>query len=104
RLSILTQTFNSILASHSFVVSENKLNEFTYQYADFKNAILPTSHDPTEIFPSGFYVGQNINTPQTTTQKKHQIKDDFSFSAPLWKGDHHFKPGINFVHEPTLAG
>lgn len=99
----LTNTFHSLLASHSFVISENKLNEFTYQYADFKNDIQPTSSDPTEYFPGGFYFGQNINTPQKTEQKKHEFKDDFSFSMS-GKGDHHFKTGIVFVHEPTLSG
>ncbi len=82
------------------LISDNKLNEFTFQYADFKNAILPTSSDPTEVFPNGVYLGQNPNTPQTTTQEKYQFKDDFSLSM----GGHHFKVGINYVHEPTLGG
>jgi hypothetical protein len=97
---ILQNDFHSILASHNFVISDNKLNEFTFQYADFKNAILPTSSDPTEVFPNGVYLGQNPNTPQTTTQDKYQFKDDFSWSM----GGHHFKTGINWVHEPTLGG
>jgi hypothetical protein len=97
----LTNTFHSALASHSYVISEDKLNEFTFQYADFKNAIRPTSNDPTEIFPNGVYLGQNINTPQTTEQVKYQFKDDFSFTVG---SDHHFKTGIVFVHEPTLGG
>ncbi len=97
----LTNDFHSLLASHTWVVSEDKLNEFTFQYADFKDAILPTSQDPTEVFPNGVYLGQNINTPQTTEQEKYQFRDDFSFS---WGGNHHMKAGINFVHEPTLGG
>jgi hypothetical protein len=97
---ILGNDFHSILASHNFVLSDDKLNEFTFQYADFKNAILPTSNDPTEVFPNGVYLGQNPNTPQTTEQKKYQFKNDFSWSM----GTHHFKTGINYVHEPTLGG
>ena len=97
----VTNTFHSLLASHSYVVTENKLNEFVFQYADFKDVIAPASEDPTEIFPSGFYFGQNINTPQSTQQKKYQFKDDFSFTSG---SNHHFKTGINFVHEPTLGG
>lgn len=96
----LTNTFHSVLASHSYVLSENKLNEIAFQYADFQNAIRPTSDNPTEIFPNGVYLGQNINTPQTTTQKKYQFRDDFSWSM----SEHHFKSGVNFVHEPTLGG
>ncbi len=97
----LTNDFHSLLASHSFVISENKLNEFTFQYADFTNSIRPTSTDPTEIFPNGVYLGQNINTPQTTEQNKYQFRDDFSWSMG---GNHHFKGGIVYVHEPTLGG
>jgi hypothetical protein len=100
----LENDFHSILASHSYVISDDQLNEFTFQYADFKNAILPTSQDPSIIFPSGIYFGQNINTPQTTNQKKYQFKDDYSWSSNVWRGNHHFKAGINFVHEPTLGG
>lgn len=96
----LTNTFHSILASHSYVLSEDKLNEITFQYADFQNAIRPTSTDPTEVFTNGTYLGQNINTPQTTTQKKYQFKDDFSWSMNA----HHFKTGLIWVHEPTLGG
>ena len=97
----LTNDFHSFLASHNWVVSEDKLNEFTFQYADFKNAIRPTSEDPTQVFPNGVYLGQNINTPQTTEQKKYQFRDDFSWS---WRGNHHMKAGLNWVHEPTLGG
>ena len=39
----LKNDFHSILASHNYVISDNKLNEFTFQYADFENAIRPTS-------------------------------------------------------------
>lgn len=98
---ILTNKFNSILAAHNYVISDDMLNEFTFQYADFKNSILPTSNDPSLIFPSGIYIGQNINTPQTTNQEKYQFRDDLSWS---WRGNHHFKGGVNFVHEPTLGG
>ncbi len=97
----LTNNFHSILASHSYVISDDKLNEFNFQYADFRDEIRPTSTDPTEIFPNGVYLGQNINTPQTTEQEKYQFKDDFSWSM---SGKHHFKAGISFVHEPLLAG
>lgn len=96
----VTNTFHSLLASHNYVISGDKLNEFMFQYADFKNTILATSTDPTVVFPNGTYLGQNPNTPQTTEQTKWQFKDDFSFTT----GNHHFKTGINFIHEPTLGG
>lgn len=96
----LLNTFHSLLASHNYVLSGDKLNEFTFQYADFHNQIFPNSNDPTEIFSNYVYIGQSPNIPQTTDQKKYQFKDDFSWS----RGAHHFKTGLNFVHEPTLGG
>ncbi len=98
---ILTNKFNSILAAHNYVISDDMLNEFTFQYADFANSILPVSDDPSLIFPSGIYIGQNINTPQTTNQEKYQFRDDLSWS---YRGNHHFKSGVSFIHEPTLGG
>jgi outer membrane receptor protein involved in Fe transport len=98
---VLENKLHSILVSHNYVLSENKLNEFVFQYADFDNTISPTSSDPSELFTNNVYVGQNISTPQSTKQKKYQFKDDFSWN---WRGNHHFKTGINFVHEPVLEG
>src|SRR6185437_3992951 len=77
---IVTNSFHSVLASHSYVVSEYKLNEFIFQYADFRDFIGPASTEPSEVFSSGFYIGQNQQTPQTTQQKKYQFKDDFSWT------------------------
>lgn len=96
-----TNEYHSLLASHSFVISENRLNEFGFQYADFKNQIVSLSDDPTEIFPNGFSLGVNLNTPQLTEQKKYQFRDDFSWTMG---GNHHFKTGVNYVHEPVLGG
>ncbi len=50
----------------------------------FDNAITADSHDPPLIYyPGGFHTGQNLNTPQTTSQRKYQYKDDFSCSTTL---------------------
>lgn len=100
-----TNKMKSILFNHNLVFSGDKLNEFAFQYADFHNTITPSSNDPTESFPAvGVYFGQNLNTPQSTDQEKYQFRDDYSFSSTAVKGVHHFKTGINFVHEPTLSG
>ena len=57
-----------------------RLNEFIFQYADFRNDIGANSPDPYQLFPNGVAVGQSPNTPQTTEQKKWQFRDDFSWS------------------------
>jgi outer membrane receptor protein involved in Fe transport len=98
-----TNSFNSINLNHNWVLGGSKLNEFIFQYADFRNHIGANSGDPTEIFPNGVSIGQNGNTPQTTEQKKYQFRDDFSWSVAGMGGlGHDFKTGVNFIHEPRL--
>ncbi len=96
-------TFNSINLNHNWVLGGSRLNEFIFQYADFKNNIGANSPDPTEYFPNGVAVGQNVNTPQTTQQKKWQFRDDFSWHMEGMGGlGHDFKTGVNFIKEPRL--
>ena len=96
-------TFNSINLNYNWVVSGSMLNEFIFQYADFSNNITAASTDPNESFPNGVYVGQSVNTPQTTQQKKWQFHDDFSWHVTGKGGvGHDFKTGVNFINEPRL--
>jgi hypothetical protein len=96
-------TFNSINANYNWVVGESMLNEFIFQYADFRNHIGANSTDPFEIFPNQVSVGQSPNTPQTTEQKKWQFRNDFSWHRAGWGGvGHDFKAGVNFINEPRL--
>ena len=47
--------------------------------------------------------GANVNTPQTTEQKKYQFRDDFSWHVTGMGGlGHDFKAGVNFINEPRL--
>jgi hypothetical protein len=96
-------TFNSINANHNWVIGGAMLNEFIFQYADFANHISANSQDPNENFPNGVVVGQSVNTPQTTEQKKWQFRDDFSWHVTGKGGvGHDFKTGVNWIHEPRL--
>jgi hypothetical protein len=96
-------TFNSINLNHNWVLGGAKLNEFIFQYADFRNHIGANSQDPYELFPNLVSVGQSPNTPQTTEQKKWQFRDDFSWNVAGWGGlGHDFKTGVNFINEPRL--
>jgi hypothetical protein len=95
--------FNSINVNHNWVLGGSKLNEFIFQYADFANAISANSLDPYIIFPNNVSIGQNINTPQQTQQKKYQFRDDFSWNVAGMGGlGHDFKTGINFIRQPRL--
>ena len=98
-----TNKFNSINVNHNWVLGGSKLNEFIFQYADFFNNIASRSSDPNETFPNGVSIGANVNTPQTTAQKKYQFRDDFSWHVTRMGGlGHDFKAGVNFINEPRL--
>ena len=103
-LGTLTNKYHSFLVGHSWQVSNDKLNEFLYQNTHFKNFIGANSNDPALAYPSGVSAGQNINTPQSTTQIKRQYKDDFSWSSHWFGMRHDLKAGATYVDEPLLGG
>ncbi len=103
-LGTVTNKYSSLLAGHTLQLGGDRLNELVFQYTKFNNAITADSNSPTLYYPSGFFQGQNINTPQTTNQTKYQFRDDFSWSMDLGGQRHDFKTGVNYVHEPTLGG
>src|SRR5262249_3630375 len=93
-----TNTFHSANLNLNSSLSGGRVNEFVFQFTYFKNNISENSTLPYESFPNGVFIGQNINTPQTTEQKKYQFRDDFTWV----KGHHEFKVGASFIYEPTL--
>jgi outer membrane receptor protein involved in Fe transport len=101
--SISENSFNSINLNHNWVVGGSKLNEFIFQYADFRNHIPQSSEGVWHIFPGGVRAGANPNTPQTTEQKKWQFRNDFSWGVTGRGGiGHDLKAGVNWIHEPHL--
>ena len=95
--------FNSVNLNHNWVLGGGRLNEFIFQYADFRNHIGAASTDPYQEFPNKVFVGQSINTPQTTEQHKYQFRDDFSWHVTGMGGlGHDFKVGASFINEPRL--
>jgi outer membrane receptor protein involved in Fe transport len=96
-------TFNSINLNHNWVLGGAKLNEFIFQFADFRNNIASRSSAPAESFPNGVTIGANGTTPQTTEQQKYQFRDDFSWHVTGRGGlGHDFKVGANLINEPRL--
>jgi hypothetical protein len=103
-LGTVANDYKSLLAGHTLQIGSNKTNEFLFQFTKFANAITADSTDPYIYFPSGAHMGQSVNTPQTTNQKKYQYKDDFSWSSQFGQMHHDFKAGAQYVNEPTLGG
>jgi len=103
-LGTITNEYSSILVGHTAQIGDSMLNEALFQYTKFDNSITADSNDPLIYYPSGFFTGQNLNTPQTTSQRKYQYKDDFSWSQDLFKRRNDFKIGVNYIDEPTLGG
>src|SRR4029453_12964810 len=99
-----TNKFNSINLNHNTVIGGGRLNEFIFQYADFRNNIASRSSAPNQSFPNGVTIGANGNTPQTTEQKKYQFRDDFSWHVTGSGGiGHDFKVGASLINEPHLS-
>ncbi len=115
--------FHSLVLSHNWVISQNKINTVALQFQDFFNGILPapsrTFSLPTEdggmaINPEICFkpnpgcgggapeveVGQNVNVPQSTFIRKYQIREDFG----LIKGKHSMKFGANYIYLAKLGG
>ena len=84
---------------HSFVFnltstfSGSRLNQFAFHYQNFENAILSVTDLPNLLFPT-VQIGQNANVPQATSEKKFQLRDDFS----LVSGNHSLKAGFNYIY------
>jgi outer membrane receptor for ferrienterochelin and colicin len=94
-----TETDQDFGINHNWIVSENKLNEFRFQFArqdnDFTDVNCPNC--PMIVRPS-LISGKVTNFPQTLVEDRWQFVDAFSFEALDWGGDHFFKTGVDFSH------
>ncbi len=84
----------SLVANHTWTLSATKLNQFSFHFQDFSNAILAVTTNPQLQFPGGITIGANTNVPQATTERKFQFRDDFSWQA----GKHGIKFGTNYIN------
>jgi hypothetical protein len=91
---------HSLLGSWTWTVNPHVVNQFLYQWSTFNNQILATTELPNLVFSDGLNVGRNGNVPQQTVQRKHQFRDDLTWS----RGKHGFKFGVDYVYEPVLGG
>ncbi len=85
---------HSFVVGHNFNVTSNSLNQFAFHFQDFFNEILPVTTNPLVSFPGGVAIGANVNTPQSTTERKWQFRNDFTFTT----GNHNVKVGGNYIY------
>jgi Carboxypeptidase regulatory-like domain/TonB dependent receptor len=94
-----TTTNYDFVANHTWALAGNKLNQLVFHFQDFQNEILPNvTGVPFLDFPT-VDTGPNVNTPQATTVRKYQFRDDLSWTT----GKHAFKVGANYIHT-TMGG
>jgi hypothetical protein len=82
------------VGNHTFNIGGDKLNQFAFHFQDFQNEILGISEDPIQIFAGNFRTGPAPNTPQATTSRKYQFRNDFTWQY----GSHALKTGVNYIH------
>jgi hypothetical protein len=81
------------VANHTFNIGGNRLNQFAFHFQDFQNEILGVTDDPIMIFAGGYRTGPAPNTPQATTSRKYQFRNDFTWQ----RGSHSLKGGGNYI-------
>ncbi|MGH9467942.1 MAG: carboxypeptidase regulatory-like domain-containing protein, partial [Terriglobales bacterium] len=85
----------------STIINPTTVNSLTGGYQYWNNLIATNQVTPYAVsFPDGTSFGTNGNVPQNTTEKKWQIRDDFSMN----RGNHSIKLGEDTVWDPMLAG
>ena len=72
-----TNDLYDFVVKHTYSLSGNRLNDFTFHFQDFTNEILQVTDDPIQIFPT-VRLGPAPNTPQQTKERKYQFRDDFT--------------------------
>src|SRR5689334_3700063 len=93
-------TLYNFLTSLTSTLSSTTVNQFTYQYQTFDNRINATTDLNLLVFPDGLAVGRNGNVPQQTLQRKHQFRDDLTWT----RGNHGLKFGGDVTFVPKLGG
>jgi hypothetical protein len=89
-----TTVNHSLVLSDTWTLSSNALNQFSFHLQDFTNEILPNvTGVPQLAFPS-VTTGPNTNTPQQTTVRKFQFRDDFTWQ----RNAHAMKFGTNYIY------
>jgi hypothetical protein len=84
-------------------LGNDKVNQLTFETADWQNGLLPNITGAGLFFPNGVVLGQNQSFPQTTSFRKYQLRDTFSLTK-AGKGSHNLKFGVEEILEPHPQG
>jgi hypothetical protein len=100
------QTYRDIagIAQDTWTLGNNKVNEFTFQFARrglsyFYNTAIPGGADPAVNIPGFAYFGREPYSYIQRVEKRYQFIDNFSWNV----GRHDFKFGGDFDYIPTKA-
>jgi hypothetical protein len=94
---IVTNRSHGFTSGLNYSFSPTVSNNFVFNFSDFDNAINPAVEGVPEIrlsFDPDFRTGTNAITPQTTLQKRIQLRDDLTWI----KGNHTLNFGANYEH------
>src|SRR6202167_2037723 len=88
----------------TWTIGNNKVNEFTFQYARrglsyFYNTSIPGGSDPAVNIPGFAYFGREPYSYIQRVEKRYQFADNFSWTI----GRHDTKFGVDFNYIPTTA-
>jgi hypothetical protein len=94
-----TNSYNTGVINLTSTLGPSRVNQLTFEASNWENAIPPKSIGPELFFPNGVTLGQGSNYPQSTSFKKYQLRDTFSFVV-AGKGSHNVKVGVDDVLNP----
>jgi hypothetical protein len=100
------QTYRDVagVLKDTWTIGNNKVNEFTFQYARrglsyFYNTQIPGGSDPAVNIPGYAYFGREPYSYIERTEQRYQFTDNFSWTI----GRHNTKFGVDFDYIPTTA-
>jgi hypothetical protein len=99
---IVTNRSHNFTTGLAYALSSSMSNNLVFNFSDFNNAINPATPGLPEIalsFDPDFRTGTNAITPQTTLQKRYQLRDDLTWV----KGSHTMNFGANY-ERTTIGG
>jgi outer membrane receptor protein involved in Fe transport len=105
----------SAVAGHTWIINQRALNDFRFQYAFSKYEVAPpNSHGSWD---AGYFGPDRTNYCQTQynypsisiggcgnsqmgPEHRYEVKDDFAYQLPDFKGRHQLKVGVDFSYLP----
>jgi hypothetical protein len=100
------QTYRDVtgVVKDTWTIGNNKVNEFTFQYARrglsyYYNTLIPGGTDPAVNIPGYGYFGREPYSYIQRVEQRYQFTDNFSWTV----GNHSFKFGADINYLPITA-